>query len=107
LGLALFLGCLTTVLEEGQRELWFQSELIVGLSLASFLGLVLLIVGQRRAAEPVIDLSILFERSFGSVFLMSLVTGAALYGILYLIPQFLAQIPDYNAYQSGLIVLIS
>ncbi|MDQ0327132.1 DHA2 family multidrug resistance protein [Rhodopseudomonas julia] len=107
LGLALFLGCLTTVLEEGQRELWFQSELILALSFASLIGLVLLIIGQRKATEPVIDLSILFERSFGSVFLMSLVTGAALYGILYLIPQFLAQIPDYNAYQSGLIVLIS
>jgi DHA2 family multidrug resistance protein len=38
---------------------------------------------------------------------MSLMIGAALYGILYLIPQFLSAVPDYNAFQSGTTVLIS
>ncbi|SKA16427.1 DHA2 family efflux MFS transporter permease subunit [Consotaella salsifontis] len=106
-GLALFLGCLTVVLEDGQREQWFESQLIIVLAAVSAVGLALLVIGQLSADEPVIDLGILFQRGFGSVFLLSLVTGAALYGILYLIPQFLAQIPDYNAYQSGTIALIS
>lgn len=89
LGLAVFLGCFTVVMEEGQRERWFESSLIIWLSFASVAGLLIMIGGQVTAKEPVINLSILFERSFGSVFLVSLMIGAALYGILYLFSQVL------------------
>lgn len=39
--------------------------------------------------------------------MLGLSLGAGLYGVLYLIPQFLAAVPGYNAQQSGGIVLIS
>ena len=107
LGLALGLGCLTVVLEEGQRELWFESKMIVGLSAVSAIGFVMLIAGQLFSKRPVIQLKILFQRAFGGVFLMSLMVGAALYGILYIIPQFLAAIPGYNAEQAGDVTMIS
>jgi DHA2 family multidrug resistance protein len=107
LGLALGLGGLTVVLEEGQRERWFESEFIWTLSLVSLLGFILLAAGQRVAKKPVIQLKILLDRSFGGVFLMSLMVGAALYGVLYIIPQFLAQVPGYNAEQSGYVTAIS
>ncbi|MPM04979.1 Multidrug export protein EmrB [bioreactor metagenome] len=106
-GLSLALGALTVVLEEGQRDMWFDSPLIRGLSAATVLGLIALLIGQKRAAEPVIDLSILKGRAFFGVFVLSLSLGAGLYGVLYLIPQFLAAVPGYNAQQSGVIVLIS
>ena len=106
-GLILGLGCLTTVLEEGQRERWFESSLIVDLSVLSALGLAMLLAGQFLAKKPVIRLRIILERQFGGVFLMTLMLGAALYGVLYLIPQFLAQVPGYNSQQSGLIAAIS
>ena len=106
-GLVLGLGGLTIVLEEGQRELWFQSELIRTLSLISAFGIGLLVLGQFVSKKPVIQLKILLDRAFGSVFLMSLAVGAALYGILYIIPQFLTAVPGYNSEQSGLIAAIS
>ncbi|MDR3513021.1 MAG: MDR family MFS transporter [Caulobacteraceae bacterium] len=106
-GLTLGLGGLTVVLEEGQRERWFESAMIIQLSLVSLFGFGLLIAGQIFAKRPVIQLRILFERSFGSVFLMSLMVGAALYGILYIIPQFLAAVPGYNAEQAGDVTMIS
>lgn len=106
-GLLLGLGCLTTVLEEGQRERWFESPMIVWLSVASLVGFALLIAGQFVASRPVIRLRILLEREFGGVFVMSLMIGAALYGILYLIPQFLSQVPGYNAEQSGYVAAVS
>lgn len=107
LGLALGLGGLTVVLEEGQRERWFESEFIWTLSLVSLVGFILLAAGQLVARKPVIQLRILFERSFGGVFVMSLMVGAALYGVLYIIPQFLALVPGYNAEQAGYVTLIS
>ena len=107
LGLALALGCLTVVLEEGQRERWFESTLIVSLSWISFVGFILLGIGQFTAKEPVLHLKILRDRAFGMVFVVSLVVGAALYGLLYLIPQYLAAVADYNSLQSGYVVLVS
>lgn len=106
-GLSLFLGCLTVVLEDGHKEHWFESQSIVLLTIASLIGFALLVVGQLYAEKPVIRMSILFQRTFGSVFIMALVTGAALYGITYLIPQFLSGISGYNALQSGAVVLVS
>lgn len=110
-GLALGLGCLTVVLEEGQRERWFESALILKLTAASITGFVLLSIGQFTAAardrEPVVYLRILRDRSFGMVFVISLVVGGALYGLLYLIPQFLANVSGYNSLQAGYVVLLS
>ncbi len=106
-GLALGLGCLTVVLEEGQREQWFQSNEIVQLGIASILGFALLIAGQFVAAKPVIRLRLLLDRQFGSVVVMGIVLGMVLYGTSYAIPQFLAAIADYNALQSGKVVLLS
>jgi DHA2 family multidrug resistance protein len=106
-GLAVGLGCLTVVLEEGQRERWFESTLIIQLSVASAVGFVMLAWGQFTAREPVVYLRILRNRNFAMVFVISLVVGGALYGLLYLIPQFLAMIAGYNSLQAGYVVLIS
>jgi DHA2 family multidrug resistance protein len=106
-GLVLGLGGLTIVLEEGQRERWFESSFIWALSLVSLAGFGLLAAGQVFSRRPVIQLRILLERSFGGVFLLSLMVGAALYGVLYVIPQFLALVAGYNAEQSGDVSMIS
>jgi DHA2 family multidrug resistance protein len=106
-GLALGLGSLTTLLEEGQQDRWFESQLIDWLCVASVIGFIMLAVGQLTARKPVINLQILFQRAFGGVFVMSLFVGAALYGIGYMLPQFLASLSDYNAEQNGEVTLIS
>jgi DHA2 family multidrug resistance protein len=106
-GLALGLGGLTVVLEEGQREQWFQSSEIVTLTAISILGFILLISGQFLARRPVIKLSLLLDRQFGSVALMGIVVGMVLYGTAYVIPQFLSIIASYDSLESGKIVLLS
>lgn len=106
-GLALGLGGLTVFLEDGQREQWFDSGLIRLMALISLVGFVLLFIGQRTATRPIIKLSLLLDRQFGSVALMGLVLGMVLYGTSYVIPQFLAALADYNALQSGKVVLLS
>jgi DHA2 family multidrug resistance protein len=107
LGLVLALGALTVVLEEGERERWFESGMICGLSGVSVIGFLMVIAGQLYARQPIIRLKILLTRSFGSAFVLSLTTGAALYGVLYLVPQFLTQVPGYNPEQSGYITALS
>jgi len=106
-GLALGLGGLTVLLEEGQREQWFASSLIQVMALVSATGFALLFAGQVFARRPVIKLRLLLDRQFGSVALMGVVLGVVLYGTSYAIPQFLAAVADYNALQSGKVVLLS
>ncbi len=106
-GLTAGLGALTVVLEEGQRERWFESDFIITLSLISAAGFLALLASQLFHRDPVIRLSILLERSFGAVFVMVAAVGMILFGVMYMLPQFLATIAGYNTEQSGYVVLLA
>ena len=106
-GLTAFLGGLTIALEEGQRDQWLSSPFICWMFAISAIGLVLLLIGQRTSVRPVIRLSILLNRQFGSVVVMGMVVGMVVYGTSYMIPQFLANISNYNSMQAGAIVALS
>jgi DHA2 family multidrug resistance protein len=101
------LSCLTVVLEEGQREQWFQSQLIVVLSIISGLGLAVLGIAQMRAPRPIIKLRLLQNRTYASVILIIISVGMVLYDILYVLPQFLGVVAGYNAEQSGWVLALS
>ncbi|MFC4309221.1 DHA2 family efflux MFS transporter permease subunit [Steroidobacter flavus] len=106
-GMTAGLGGLTVLLEDGQSEQWFESQLMINMAILSALGFVLIFAGQLFAKRPVIKLRLLLDRQFGSVAITGLVLGMVLYGTAYAIPQFLAVIAGYNALQSGQIVLLS
>ena len=106
-GLAMGLSSLTVVLEEGQREHWFDSSLIIWLSIATVLGFFLIAVGQLRSRTPILRLQLMLNGSFGSVLIIATAVGAGLYGTAYLVPQFLGILSGYNAQQAGSIMLLS
>ena len=107
LGLSVGLSCLTIVLEEGQRERWFESPMIVDLAIASVIGLTVLMVSQFTSKEPVVNLRLLGNRSYAGVIVLITAVGGVLYGVLYLLPQFLSGVAGYNAEQSGMVMLIA
>ncbi len=106
-GMTTGLSCLTVVLEEGQRDHWFESDLIIWLSVACVAGFVMLAVAQVVSPQPVIKLRLMLNRSYAAVITIVVVLGMGVYGILYVIPQFLSGISGYNAEQSGRILFLS
>jgi DHA2 family multidrug resistance protein len=94
-------------MEEGPREEWFDAALIRIMAVTTIVGFLLLFYGQFTARRPVIKLSLLLNRQFGAVAVMGIALGVVLYGTSYAIPQFLAAIANYNALQSGKVVLLS
>jgi MFS transporter, DHA2 family, multidrug resistance protein len=106
-GLSAGLSSLTVVLEEGQRDNWFDSSMIVWLTILSVVGIGMLIGAQFSAKRPVVRLSLLANKSYASVIFIVFVVGAGLYCVSYLLPQFLSNIAGYNAEQSGGIMLLS
>ncbi|HEY6922502.1 MAG TPA: MDR family MFS transporter [Steroidobacteraceae bacterium] len=106
-GMSAGLSSLTVVLEEGQRENWFDSRMIFWLSILAVAGIAVLCVSQFTTKRPVVRLSLLANRSYASVIFIVFTVGAGLYCVSYLLPQFLANIAGYNAEQSGGIMLLA
>ncbi|WAN08512.1 multidrug efflux MFS transporter [Stutzerimonas balearica] len=103
--LAMGLGCLQVFLEEGHRKDWLESSLIVELGVVALLSLILFVILQLSRPNPLINLGILRERNFGLTSIASLGMGLGLYGSIYLLPLYLAQIQHYNALQIGQVIM--
>jgi len=103
--LAAGLGCLQVFLEEGHRKDWLESSLIVELGVIALLSLILFVILQLSRPNPLINLGILRERNFGLTSIASLGMGLGLYGSIYLLPLYLAQIQQYNALQIGQVIM--
>ena len=100
-GMAVFLGALEYLLEEGPGKDWFQSELIVYAGIASVGGAMLFFWQAFRAPQPIVDLSAFNNRNFWTGSLFSFVMGIGLYGLTYLYPVYLARVRGYSALQIG------
>ncbi len=103
--LAMGLGCLQVFLEEGHRKDWLESTLIVQLGSVALVSLILFVILQLSRSNPLINLGILRERNFGLTSIASLGMGLGLYGSIYLLPLYLAQIQNYNALQIGQVIM--
>jgi MFS transporter, DHA2 family, multidrug resistance protein len=102
--MAVGLAALQTVLDEGNKDGWFDSALIVRLSLVAAVFLALFVWIELKSAKPAVDLRLLAGRNFGFGTLANVLVGFALYGTVYILPQYLGQVFGYNAEQIGLVL---
>lgn len=102
---ALFLGTLEYVLEEGPGEDWFDSPLILTLTVISLTSAMAFLWHELRTPHPVVDLRAFRDRNFTIGCILSFVTGVGLYGSVYLLPLFLASVRDYNALDIGIVLM--
>ncbi|QOZ54516.1 DHA2 family efflux MFS transporter permease subunit [Bradyrhizobium sp. CCBAU 53338] len=99
---AIGLGSLEYVLDEGQRNDWFGSNMIVFFAVLSAVSLLALIPWELTREEPIVDLRLLGRRQFGACFLVMLGTGAVLISTTQLLPQLLQTELNYTALLAGL-----
>src|SRR5438067_3125506 len=98
---ALGLGALQIVLDKGQRDDWFESNFILTLSLVAGAALIFVIVWEWRNKDPIIDLHLFRDRTFGVSNLLMFMLGFALLGSTLLLPLFMQTMLGYTAQQSG------
>jgi len=105
--MALFLGTLEYVLEDGPRYDWFEDSTVSIAAVVSAASAVMFFARVLTARQPIVDLRAFLDRNFGLGSLFSFVLGIGLYGLTYLYPLYLGQIRGYNALMVGETVFIS
>jgi MFS transporter, DHA2 family, multidrug resistance protein len=102
--MAIGLGALQTVLEEGNKDDWFGSSFIVRLSVIATVALALFLWIELTGRKPLLNLRLLARRNFGFGVLANFLLGVALYGSVYILPVYLSRIQGYNAEQIGMVL---
>ena len=99
--MALGLASFEFFLEEGNRKDWFGSEEIQRAAILAAIALPLFVLIQFTNKKPLLNLRLIGRRNFGLAMAVNLATGLGLYGSVFILPLFLAQIQGYNAQKIG------
>jgi DHA2 family multidrug resistance protein len=102
---ALGLGTLQVVLDKGQRDDWFESHFIVVFSIIAVAALVFVIFWEWYQKDPIIDLHLFRDRTFGVSNLLMFMLGFALLGSTLLLPLFMQTLLGYTAERAGLALM--
>jgi DHA2 family multidrug resistance protein len=102
--MAIGLSALQTVLEEGNKDDWFGSPFIVKLSVIAAVALIAFLIIELTVKKPLLNLRLLVRRNFGFGMLANFLLGVALYGSVFILPQYLSRIQGYNSEQIGMVL---
>ncbi|MBZ5555141.1 MAG: DHA2 family efflux MFS transporter permease subunit [Acidobacteriia bacterium] len=100
--LAIGLGCLEIVLDNGELKDWFGSPFIRNFSLVAGAALVILVFWELSVKHPIVNLRLLKDRNFSAGLLLMTALGMVLYGSIILQPIYLQTLMGYTALLSGL-----
>lgn len=103
--MALGLGSLQIMLEEGARDDWFDAEYIRWLAVIACVSLALFVRKQLTTAHPLVNLRLFAGRDFALACVAYFMLGCGLFGSVYLVPLYLASVHDYTALDIGLVLM--
>jgi DHA2 family multidrug resistance protein len=105
LTMAVGLGSLETVLEEGNKDDWFGSPLITRLALVATVALVAFCVHELIHKDPLLNLRLFARRNFALGSIANFFFGFSMYGWVYIVPVYLARVHGYDAEQIGSVMI--
>jgi DHA2 family multidrug resistance protein len=99
--MAVFLGSLEYVLEEGPRYDWLDDRTISTFAALTTVAALIFFWRVLTAREPIVELRAFKDRNFAFGSAFSFVMGIGLYGLTYLYPVYLSQVRGYDALMIG------
>jgi DHA2 family multidrug resistance protein len=101
------LGSLQYVLEEGKRDDWFDSLLILRLSILAAAALIALVVWELspRNKSPVVNFRVLKNKDLTGGLILFLALGFGLYGGVFIFPMFVQNVLGFTPTATGLVLL--
>ncbi len=107
ISMALFLGALEYVLEDGPRYDWFDDSTIAMVAVVSAVSALVFLARVLTAKNPIVDLGAFRNRNFALGSIFSFVLGIGLYGLTYLYPVYLGEIRGYDSLMIGETMFVS
>jgi len=99
--LAMGIGCLQYVLDQGQQKDWFDDPSIVICSFVAIIGLITFITYEWRQKQPIVQLHVLRYPSVAAGSLLGMILGISLYGSVLILPQYVQSSLGFTATLSG------
>jgi len=95
------IGCLQFVLERGESEDWFSSELIRYCSMIAFLGMGTFIWHELRVKQPAVNLRVLTNRNLAFTTIFTFVAGFGLFTSVFVYPVLAQRVMGFTAFETG------
>ena len=99
------LAALQYVLQEGNRNDWFDSKAITLATIAAVVGIVAFVVQELRAPAPAVNLRLFRDPTFSSATIIGSIMFANLMANMFLLPVFMQEMLGFTALKSGLALM--
>jgi len=102
--LALWLALLQIILDKGQEDDWFGASWIRWATFILIVSFVAFIIWELRRYQPLVNLRVFRNRNFAIGCVLIACFGAAIYGLVTLLPLFYQELMGYTALNAGIAV---
>ena len=102
--LSVGLGALQFMLDKGENEDWFNSELIIVSATIAGIALTLLIINELYNEQPIVNLRVFKDRTFTSGATIMFFVFLNLLSSIVLLPIFLQVLMGYTSFYAGLVL---
>ena len=92
------------VLDKGEQYDWLNSQLILTLSIVSFLGYLYFFIWEYFKKNPIVDLSLFRLKSYTLSLIFIIFMYSSYFGAIVIIPLWLQESMNYNSVWAGLAV---
>ncbi|MBV9717922.1 MAG: DHA2 family efflux MFS transporter permease subunit [Candidatus Eremiobacteraeota bacterium] len=99
------LASLQFVLEQGERDDWFQSQTILLFSTIAIVSLVVFVIKTLRDRYPLVDLNVFRFRSFSVGSFLGIIMGFGLFGTALVLPLFFQNTLGFTAFDTGMALM--
>jgi DHA2 family multidrug resistance protein len=105
--LAVGMASLQYVLEEGNREGWFDSLLISVLAGVAATALITFVIHELETDQPIVDLRVFKRRSYAAGTGLNFLTGFALFSGSFMFSLYAGSVLHYSALDIGKVFLVA
>ena len=107
LSMAVFLGSLEYVLDEGPKDDWFDETAIIYGTITCVLAGIYFFWRMFTYDKPIVDLKSFADRNFTMGCVFSFTLGVGLYGSVYLMPLMLGRVRGYDSLEIGVVMAVT
>ncbi|NNG79309.1 DHA2 family efflux MFS transporter permease subunit [Brevibacterium luteolum] len=103
--IAVFTSAVVLIAAWGGHQYEWTSPVILGLGAAALVAGTIFVFVERRAAEPIIPMSLFRDRNFVLSTIAGLTIGVAMFGVLSYMPTYLQMVHGVDAARAGLMMV--